>query len=221
MAATEHKHDRIGAGAGLAGAIEAESGTELGTVDADVRARGYWEQVWRRFRRDRVAIASIVFLVFLVLAVYPGAWLAEMLLGHGPSDQFADGITQGEETFFDVSSGEEITVQSGGIPVGPWTTVHHQITGEEQLLILGASDTLGRDEFLRLLYGGRVSLQVALLSTIGAVSLGVFLGTVAGYYRGWVDTVISRGEVIVAGCEYSGRKGRGKYLPCGLSSYLS
>ena len=82
--------------------------------------------------------------------------------------------------------------RSRRIPVGPWTTVHHQTTGEEQLLILGASDTLGRDEFLRLLYGGRVSLQVALLSTIGAVSLGVFLGMVAGYYRGWVDTVISR-----------------------------
>ena len=191
VAATDHKHDRIGSGAGLAGAIEAESGVELGTLDADVRARGYWEQVWRRFRKDRVAIASIVFLVFLVLAVYPGAWLAEHLLGHGPSDQFTDGISSGEVTFT-LPGGEVVTSQSGGIPVGPWTTVHHQTTGEEQLLILGASDTLGRDEFLRLLYGGRVSLQVALLSTIGAVSLGVFLGMVAGYYRGWVDTVISR-----------------------------
>jgi peptide/nickel transport system permease protein len=184
VATAEQKPDRIGAGAGLAGAIEAESGAEMGELDVEIRARGYWEQVWRRFRRDRVAIASIVFLVLLVLAVYPGAWLAERMLGHGPNDQFFDGITQGEIT--------AIGSTGGGIPVGPWSTVHHPITNEEQLLVLGASDTLGRDEFLRLLYGGRVSLQVALLSTIGAVSLGVFLGAVAGYYRGWVDTVISR-----------------------------
>ncbi len=172
MATTDHKQEVLGSQAGLASAIEVEAGTELGEVE--VQARGYWEQVWRRFKRDRVAIVSIFFLVFLVLAVYPGAWLAERLLGHGPNDQFAEGITL------------------GGIPVGPMTRVYDPFTGGEQLLILGASDTLGRDEFLRLLHGGRVSLQVAVLSTIGAVTLGVLLGILAGYYRGWVDTVISQ-----------------------------
>jgi peptide/nickel transport system permease protein len=169
---TDRKPEILGSAAGLAGSMELESGQELGEVD--VRARGYWEQVWRRFKQDRVAIGSIFFLIFLVLAVYPGAWLAERLLGHGPNDQFFDGIT------------------SSLIPVGPWTKVHHPITGEEQLHILGAADTLGRDEFLRLLYGGRVSLQVAVLATIGAVSIGVLLGALGGYYRGWVDTIVSR-----------------------------
>ena len=183
MTTTEHKPEILGSGAGLAGSIEAESGTELGET-MEVRARGYWEQVWRRFKQDKVAIGSIVFLVLLVLVVYPGAWLAEHFIGHGPNDQFFDGITQGEINEFG-SSG-------GGIPVGPWSTVHHPLTNEEQLLILGASDTLGRDEFLRLLYGGRVSLQVAVFSTIGAVALGVLLGAIAGYYRGWVDTIVSR-----------------------------
>jgi hypothetical protein len=41
-----------------------------------VQARGYWEQVWRRFKRDRVALVSIGFLVLLLMAVYPGAWIA-------------------------------------------------------------------------------------------------------------------------------------------------
>ena len=63
-------------------------------VDA-IRARGYWEQVWRRFKRDRVAIASIVFLVFLLIAVYPGAWIAEKLLGHGPNDIFPSALDDG------------------------------------------------------------------------------------------------------------------------------
>ena len=48
------------------------------------------------------------------------------------------------------------------------------------------------DEFLRLLYGARVSLEVALLSTLGVMVIGVILGSVAGYFRGWPDTIISR-----------------------------
>jgi peptide/nickel transport system permease protein len=173
MSTTDKQHEILGSGAGLAGAFEAESGTELGEFD-EVRARGYWEQVWRRFKQDRMALVSIGFLVFLLLSVYPGAWLAEWWVGHGPNEQFSEGIDLGFN------------------PVGPGATVHHPLTGEEQRLWLGAADTLGRDEFLRLLYGGRISLQVAVLSTIGAVSLGVLLGTIAGFYRGWVDTIISR-----------------------------
>ena len=76
--------------------------------------------------------------------------------------------------------------------MGPWTYVTDPATGEQTLLILGADGSLGRDEFLRLLYGGRVSLEVAVLSTIGAMSIGVLLGAIAGYYRGTTDTVISR-----------------------------
>jgi peptide/nickel transport system permease protein len=140
----------------------------------DVRARGYWEQVWRRFRRDRVALASIVFLVFVVLICYPGATIAEKIIGHSPDDPFPDGI------------------DDGLIPVGPWHEVYNPFTGQQDILVLGASDTLGRDEFLRLLYGGRVSLQVAVLATIGAMFIGTVLGAAAGYYRGWIDTIVSR-----------------------------
>jgi peptide/nickel transport system permease protein len=141
---------------------------------AEVKARGYWEQVWRRFRRDKVALASIVFLVLLVLVCFPGASLAEGWLGHGPDDQFYDGV------------------DDRLVPRGPMSTVHDPITGEAQLLILGADGTLGRDLFLRLLYGGRVSLEVAVLATLGVMIIGVLLGAVAGYYRGWVDTIVSR-----------------------------
>jgi peptide/nickel transport system permease protein len=143
-------------------------------TSGEVRARGYWEQVWRRFRRDRVALASIAFLVFVVLICYPGATIAEKLIGHSPDDPFPDGI------------------DDGLIPVGPWHEVYNPFTGQQDMLVLGASDTLGRDEFLRLLYGGRVSLQVAVLATIGAMFIGTVLGAAAGYYRGWIDTVVSR-----------------------------
>src|SRR5690242_5829255 len=59
-------------------------------------------------------------------------------------------------------------------------------------MVLGAANRLGQDEFLRLLYGARVSLEVAIFSTIGVMIIGVLLGATAGYFRGATDTVISR-----------------------------
>jgi ABC-type dipeptide/oligopeptide/nickel transport system permease subunit len=150
-----------------------ESGGELGE-HVDVKARGYWEQVWRRFKRDRVAVASIFFLVLLVLACFPGASIAESQLGHSPDDIFFDGV------------------DDRLIPVGPWSYVTHPLTGERQLFILGADGTLGRDLFLRLLYGGRVSLEVAVLSTLGVMLIGTLLGAIAGYFRGGIDTIVAR-----------------------------
>ena len=64
--------------------------------------------------------------------------------------------------------------------------------GEKQLFVLGADGNLGHDEFLRLLYGGRVSLEVAILATIATMIIAIILGTLAGYYRGLIDTAISR-----------------------------
>ncbi len=165
--------EELGSAAGLGRTVAVELDEQIEEL-GEIEARGYWEQVWRRFKRDRVAIASIFFLVFLVLAVYPGAWIAEYLIGHGPNDIFTDGLDE------------------GFLPVGPGSYVTNFETGEKQILILGADSSLGRDEFLRLLYGGRVSLQVAVLSTMGVMLIGVVLGALAGYYRGWIDTVVSR-----------------------------
>lgn len=163
----------LGSGAGLASTIALESGGELGE-SVEVKARGYWEQVWLRFKRDKVAIASGIVIILLVLSCFLGAWIAERLLGHGPDDVFFDGL------------------DDRLVPKGPLSHVADPLTGEKTLFILGASDTVGRDEFLRLLYGGRVSLEVALFSTVGAMTVGVLLGAIAGYFRGWVDTIVSR-----------------------------
>ncbi|MGI8802459.1 MAG: ABC transporter permease [Solirubrobacteraceae bacterium] len=53
-------------------------------------------------------------------------------------------------------------------------------------------DLLGRDVLARTLYGARVSLEVGILATGIAVVLGIVVGLLAGYYRGWVDTLLSR-----------------------------
>src|SRR5437773_11862289 len=84
--------DLVSAGAGLAAAISVESGPDLGEGTEPVRARSYWEQVWIRFKRDRVAVASGFFIIFLVLVAAVGGPIAARLLGHGPNDIFFTGV---------------------------------------------------------------------------------------------------------------------------------
>jgi len=59
-------------------------------------------------------------------------------------------------------------------------------------LVMGGADNLGRDMFLRILYGAQVSLEVGVFATVGSVGLGIFMGLIGGYFRGWIDTVVSR-----------------------------
>ena len=162
----------LGGGAGLAGAVAIESGTELGEIE--VKARGYWEQVWRRFKRDKIALAGGITIIFLILAAFIGAPIAKHFLHHGPDDQFYNALTP------------------LGAPIGPWHWVDDGLGGNDASCPLGADSTLGRDEFLRLLYGARVSFEVALLATFGSITIGIVLGSMAGYFRGWVDTIVSR-----------------------------
>jgi peptide/nickel transport system permease protein len=181
----EHPPEILSSGAGLAAAVAVES-AQLGEFEP-VRARGYWEQVWRRFRRDRVAIGGAIFIVFLFVVSFIGAPLAAHFLGHGPTDLFAGGLNKRL------------------LPVDPWTRVstipypgaagHFGTT----LFVLGGADQLGRDEFLRLLYGGQTSLEVALGATVLSMVVGVIMGAIAGYHGGWIDTVVSRiTEIVMA-----------------------
>jgi peptide/nickel transport system permease protein len=184
MATTEKSPEILSSGAGLAAAVAVETGGQLGELELTIRARGYWEQVWRRFKRDKVAIGGGLFIIFLLLASFVGAPVAAHLLGHGPND-----ITQG---------GVNI---SKLLPVGPWTHfTDNTAEGAKQFFfILGGDSQLGRDEFLRLLYGGQASLEVAVGATILSIVVGVVMGATAGYHGGWIDTVVSRiTEIVMA-----------------------
>jgi peptide/nickel transport system permease protein len=61
------------------------------------------------------------------------------------------------------------------------------------------TDQEGRDTFARLLYGGRTDLRIAFIAVLFPFALGTVLGSVAGYFGGWVDTLIMRlVDIVVA-----------------------
>ncbi len=146
----------------MTGTIELGRETATETEVGAIEARTPLELFWRRLREDRVAMAALVFIVVLVLIAI-GAPLIVKLVGARPPNQ------QGQQ-YLDLF----------GTPTGP--------TSKN---IFGV-DPLGRDIFSRVLYGARVSLEVAVVATGVAVVIGVAIGMVAGYFRGWVDTVLSR-----------------------------
>jgi peptide/nickel transport system permease protein len=157
----------------------AGTGYEAEGVSGGVEARSPWEQAWRRLKRDRLAIVSGVVIIIMILLAFVGAPIAEKIVGHGPNDLISGGVENYQ-------------------PVGPWSEVSDG-KGGTTMLVLGASDLVGRDEFLRLLYGARVSLEVGVLATFFGLTLGVITGMLAGYYGGATDTLVSRlTEIIMA-----------------------
>jgi ABC-type dipeptide/oligopeptide/nickel transport system permease subunit len=144
------------------GFVPAGDGDAL-TLGDGIAARSPLELFWRRLRGDRVALAALVFIGLLVLVAIL-APLVVKLAGAPPPGERSTAVL--DPTF--------------GSPTGP-SSAH----------IFGV-DTSGRDVFSRVVYGARVSLEVAILSTGSAVVTGVVVGMLAGYHGGWVDTVISR-----------------------------
>lgn len=81
----------------------------------------------------------------------------------------------------------------------PWLAPHDPASSDFNSILSHSSakhllgtDQLGKDELSRLIWGARASMQVGFLSTMLAMAIAVPIGMVAGYYRGWVDTVIAR-----------------------------
>jgi peptide/nickel transport system permease protein len=156
-----------------------------------VRPAGHWLLAWRRLRRDRVAVASGIFLAVVLFAIFPGAPLYEKAIGHGPNDFFPYAVNTSLRPVGPFSRVWDTPILADDNPLAFEHKDPPSGTGKT-LLLLGADSRLGRDEALRLLYGGRVSLEVALGAAILAMAIGLLFGALAGFFGGLVDAAISR-----------------------------
>jgi peptide/nickel transport system permease protein len=127
-----------------------------------IAARSPMELFWRRLKSDRVAMAALMFIVVLVVLAIFAPLVVKVFGQRGPN-------VQGSQY-----------LDSFGTPSGPSSKNWFGV------------DPLGRSVFARVIYGARVSLEVALLATAISVVIGVTIGLVAGFFRGIVDTILSR-----------------------------
>jgi peptide/nickel transport system permease protein len=135
---------------------------------------------WRRLRRNKTALFfGGLFIVIVVLCLLAPVY-AHDVAHTGPATENITGTVK-------VGGKEKDIVSVTGIPIGPTWTSHY---------FLGADD-LGRDDAVRLLYGGRNSLEIGFIATIITMVMAMILGVVAGYFRGITDGFVNRGLDII------------------------
>jgi peptide/nickel transport system permease protein len=128
----------------------------------DIVARSPTALFWRRFRQDRVAVASLIFIILLVIVAIAAPLIVKLF---GLPSPYVQNLN---------------LTDAFGEPLGP--SAAHPF----------GVDALGEDIASRVIYGTRVSLEVGVIGTGIATVIGVVVGLLAGFYRGWVDTVLSR-----------------------------
>jgi ABC-type dipeptide/oligopeptide/nickel transport system permease subunit len=148
------------------------SGTQFGLVPEAgepipvgrqiIQGRSPWQLAWERLRTDRAALVAGGTIAVIVLLALLAPLIASWV-GHGPNQQFTD-----------------IGEDANGNPIGP-----------NSIFWLG-TDSSGRDLFIRVVYGARISLSIGVLATLTSVALGTVFGLAAGYIGGWVDALIAR-----------------------------
>jgi ABC-type dipeptide/oligopeptide/nickel transport system permease subunit len=136
-----------------------------GEAAKKIEGKSPWLLAWLRLRRDRAAMIALGVVVLIVLMALFAPVIAT-LVGHGVYQQFRGTNPAGLSPL--------------GQPVGPNSTFW-----------MGTDDQ-GRDIFVRIAYGARISLFVGVVATAVTVAGGLVLGLAAGYFGGVVDSLIAR-----------------------------
>jgi peptide/nickel transport system permease protein len=143
--------------------LESEATVEsVELVPDEVTARSPFQLFWRRFRSDRVAMASAIFIIVLIVVAIAAPLIVSVLGLPGPNVNNTNAL----DIF--------------GSPSGP--SASHPF----------GVDELGRDVLSRTIYGARVSLVVGIFGTLIAAVVGTIVGLLSGFYRGWTDTLMMR-----------------------------
>jgi peptide/nickel transport system permease protein len=148
----------------------------------EISGRSPWRIAGRRLARDRIALVALVLFILIVVV----SFLAPVYANHiAHTDPFVSNISgttkiDGKEVPILQQGGGELGL--GETPIGPtWRSNY----------FLGA-DNQGRDVAARVLYGGRASLTIGIGSAVLCCLFALVLALAAGFFRGWLDAVVSR-----------------------------
>jgi len=164
-----------------------------------IRGRSPWYLAWRRMRRNRVALGALGVFVLIVIVCALAPLYADHVAHTGQNtNHVLDRVKVNGQLESVVSQGGYLNRQGkacgptdtncrliASIPIGPtWLSAGGKF-------VLGG-DANGRDEMVRLLYGGRVSLFVGIVSSAICVFFAIMLSLLAGYFGSWSDFAITR-----------------------------
>ncbi len=149
---------------------------ELTAGEKERHGASPWQLAGRRLRRNKTALAFGALFLVLVAMCLAAPLYSNHIANRSAFDQPAS------DEMVEKDGEQVLVVALDGVPIGPTYN---------QEYFLGA-DSSGRDVAVRLLYGGRNSLLIGVVAALGTILLGVVLGLLAGYSRGWVDGIISR-----------------------------
>jgi peptide/nickel transport system permease protein len=137
---------------------------------------GPWRLAWRRLRRNKVALFfGGLFVLIVVLCLLAPVYAHEFAHTTLATENITGTVKEGNK--------QVDIVSPTGIPIGPTWQFDHYFLG---------ADSNGRDIAVRLLYGGRNSLEIGFVATIITMVLAMIFGVIAGYHRGVTDGLISR-----------------------------
>jgi peptide/nickel transport system permease protein len=155
----------------------------------EIEGKSPWLLAWRRLRRNYVALMFLGLFFLIVILCLMAPLYADHVAHTGPNDNhLGETFTRDGQQVQVVSRGgfdAQGQFHAGGIPVGP------QLWHAGGKYVFGA-DNQGRDNAVRLLYGGLNSLKVGIGSAIICTFFAIVFALLAGYFGGWADWLISR-----------------------------
>ncbi len=150
---------------------------------SDRLAPSPWRNAARRFGGNRTAVAALVLLAVIVLACLLAPLYADRIAHADPFQSDIGGYVTIDGRAVPVMQPDDNPLQLGVSPIAPtW------VLGADPL----GADGQGRDVLARLLYGGRVSLLIGFAATLFCAAVASLVGIVAGFFGGWIDSVLSR-----------------------------
>jgi peptide/nickel transport system permease protein len=199
---------------------------EKAKIQDRIQTSGQWRLMWLKFRRNRLALASGIVLIFVYLTIA----FAGFISPYDPDRRFIgmdyvppQGIhfcgdlrprAYNLKLSTDEETGRRIYTQDPSIryPIhffvkgdqyslfGMKCTTHlfgfERDLPDRGIFLLG-TDRQGRDMFGRILYGGRISLTVGMVGVILSMFIGTVMGVTAGYFGGYIDDIMQRGIEIL------------------------